>query len=269
MPTSRLLARLLAAAGLAAATLCAPPAHAQAAPGTPVSANGFSVPGLAVSSPAPGSAAAQAADNVAGLLHIKQGVILDEGGKMVSVATLGKCAEYIQGLLATASIVVSPEAYNINIGDLLIPLSQSQITIIAEALRTAAAQQINYNTSASPDGKVGLFFSAAPAPARTIAVYNLSAYLNADPSADEKSANAKLNSLTQLILDTLHTLNPSVPVDQQASFEFHPGAGLLVVIGTPDAQDTAGKIVQALYSSPFLPQHLVGNKSPSAGSTSN
>jgi hypothetical protein len=81
---------------------------------------------------------------------------------------------------------------------------------------------------------------------RQTQVFNLTDYLNPDGKADDKAVEEKLSSLTDIIFKTLKDLDPAFSDAIQPHYQFHKGANLLVVIGTPEALSVANQVVNAL-----------------------
>jgi hypothetical protein len=86
------------------------------------------------------------------------------------------------------------------------------------------------------------------APGRQVEVFNLTDYFNSFGGMDEESraklVTTSLDEIKKIVSTTLQLISE----DQNSSiaFQFHAGANLLVVSGTPDALEVARKVVGAL-----------------------
>ena len=90
-------------------------------------------------------------------------------------------------------------------------------------------------------------------------VFNLTDYLNPDGKADDKTIHEKLASLTDIIYKTLKDLDPAFSDAVQPHYQFHEGANLLVVIGTPEDLTVANQVVNALQPPDGNPREKMSN----------
>lgn len=97
-----------------------------------------------------------------------------------------------------------------------------------------------YILSEVPGGMTG--------PGRRVEVFNLTGYFNSFGDADEESSNKRVDESLEQIKKIVTTTLQTVDEDRNSviGFQFHAGANLLVVSGTPDALEVARKVVSAL-----------------------
>jgi hypothetical protein len=86
-----------------------------------------------------------------------------------------------------------------------------------------------------------------PKPSRSVEVFNLSGYIDQLGKPDVKEIERNVEKIGIIINDTVQRLKGEYYTSEDlASFEFHPGASLLIVIGLPESLDVARKVVTAL-----------------------
>jgi hypothetical protein len=113
-------------------------------------------------------------------------------------------------------------------------------------------------------------------PGRAVEVFNLHGYLQNLPRHDEKNPQESAKALDQnlaeiqmMIRQTLAMLRQDQPGLEEPQFQFHSGASLLVVIGSPEAIEISRKIVTALpyYASSGGGSLAMGSGSPATPSS--
>jgi hypothetical protein len=164
-----------------------------------------------------------------------------------------------------ANIVLSPGLPRIRIMNLKLRATSLQQEL--EALRVASGNKFVWNDNfnspvldpttglpvARKDDKTPLFIlSENPAAmaglGRQVEVFNLTDYFNSFGDTDEdsraKRVDESLQQIENIVTQTLRTVEEDLyPV---IGFQFHRGANLLVVSGSPDALEVARKVVSAL-----------------------
>jgi hypothetical protein len=92
--------------------------------------------------------------------------------------------------------------------------------------------------------------TAEPAPDRQVEVFNLTGYLHNLGKTDDQGADEALHSIAKLVADvvevTMRDLHEDPAKVDHPSFQVHPGANLLIVVGSPRAIDITRKVVSAL-----------------------
>ncbi len=102
---------------------------------------------------------------------------------------------------------------------------------------------------------------------RRVEVFNLSDYFSSLGSGQEeetqKLVNNSLDEIKKIVITTLEAMDQ----DHNAtiSFQFHSGANLLVVIGTPDAIEVAERVVAALQAQAGPPAGFPGGAGGAVG----
>ena len=91
--------------------------------------------------------------------------------------------------------------------------------------------------------------SGMGAPGRLVEVFNLTDYFasplgSGDEETNLKRVEASLEEIKRIVTSTLQVTDEDH--NSTVSFQFHSGANLLVVAGTPDAVEVARKVVNAL-----------------------
>ena len=111
-------------------------------------------------------------------------------------------------------------------------------------------QLIPANNPYNINGTGGSAPTASDTPERQMAAFNIKNYL-ADLArhgkSDESALEAAFGDLQNVINDSLQRLKGSpLTREEQPEIEFHHGAGIMIVIGSPKAIDVATKIINAL-----------------------
>jgi len=180
-------------------------------------------------------------------LEIRKGQIM-EGDKQIGTASVGGILDYLRKKNYDFTIALGPGVADVVVGDMILNMDTFGNYAVGQAIAISASEPLVFNTD----------FPALvlkDQQQRQVAVFNLSAYLNPNGDADDKSIRTKLDSLTQIILHTLEDVNPIDPGGKRLSFQFHAGANLLVVTGTEQAIKVAGQVVNALNPQRPLPMY--------------
>ncbi|MGA2867513.1 MAG: hypothetical protein ABSF95_23825 [Verrucomicrobiota bacterium] len=204
-------------------------------------------------------------------LEIVDGTFLRKGHK--TEATLANVVDTFRDLWPEANIVLAPELAKLKVADLKLR-SVGQLPEALEALRVASGYRFEWRQgwptgAAAIDPATGLPVTAGESALyvldlglgsqgnpgerarRSVEVFNLSGYLQHLGKKDEKEVGDSLHQIEMIVFKTLVNVarlnEDNLPENELLpDFQFHPGASLLIVIGSPDALDVARKIVTAL-----------------------
>lgn len=197
------------------------------------------------------------------VLDITGGMLLHKGQK--TEATLANVVGVLRDLFPGANIVLAPELARMKIADLKLR-SVEQLSEALEGLRVASGYRFAWRKGwpgGAVDPATGLPVSVDASSLyvldlgterdpltqarRAVEVFNLSGYLIHDGMIDEKQSAACVQEIEHVVNQTLAMLKQgSLAEDDHTDFQFHPGASLLIVIGSPEALDVARKVVTAL-----------------------
>ncbi len=209
-------------------------------------------------------------------LEIVDGMLIPHGGKGAKgPATLGRVVDELRNQYPKANIVLAPGLATAPVSDL--KLHAGGLPDGLEAIRVASGDKfvwvgppganpgvpaIDPTTGLAlthfPDLSTGLYTlrEAPDENARMVEVFNVGPYLEylerhyqKDPKRSQNSLEVRssIDELQEMIGDTLTMLKTASGVPtERPRFRFHPGANLLVVIGTRDAVEVARKVVSAL-----------------------
>jgi hypothetical protein len=252
---------------------------------------------LAADKPAKSPEAASASNELepAGYaLEIQNGSIVRGVGRKDSEATLENVVDVLREKYTHANIVMAPGLAKLKISDL--KLRALRLPEQLEAIRVASGGKFEWhgpgdgmiagggylvpestpvdpstglpvaaaNEAVSPFN-AGLFVLREPAPtpstARMVEVFNLSPMIE-KMLVKEIDLPAHLERFEQIIGETLKSLDPDA--SRSPIYQFHSGANLLVVIGTPVEIDVARKFVMALLGESDLPRPARYGASPAA-----
>ncbi len=161
-------------------------------------------------------------------------------------ATLGTAVKALEDIYPQATIAMNPKLQSLKLADLQVRASDPEADL--EALRAACGSQFDLDLS-----RRGMsLYALAPnevferekqqaTGAKEIQVFSLTGYLE---QRDKDADPAKMvDQLQGVINETIGDLDDSIAPPK---FRFHKDANLLVVIGTPQAIDVAGKVISAL-----------------------
>ncbi len=179
-------------------------------------------------------------------LEIRHGAIL-ENGKDTVLATIGNILDYMNKRSFAPSIVFGPGVDQYQLRDLVLHLPEFSAGDVCAAIQASSDSAV-----LSEEIRPGIFaLRLHDTPERGIAVYNLNSYFNtADGKADDKTIQDKLAAVSDIIFKTLKDLDPTFGDATQPHYQFHKGAYLLVVTGTPQELDVANKVIGALTQTP-------------------
>jgi hypothetical protein len=163
-------------------------------------------------------------------------------------ATLLNVVEVLRDLHTNANITIAPGLEKLRVGDL--KLRSSRLDNELQAIQLASGLKFDCVLARNSDATNPFFLlSAQPAEqTRKADVFNLSPYFQQLGEPDSKEIDENVQRISDLILKTYAELRPDTT--ERPSFQFHPGANLLVVIGQPDALEVAQKCINALQQ-PF------------------
>ena len=209
-------------------------------------------------------------------LEIVDGTLALDGKKVE--ATLANVVDALRSRYQEANIALAPSLGKLNISDL--KLRAGPLIDELEAVRVASgdkfviqgpggAPAIDPNTGLPvKDGaNSGLFvLQQAPATAQTercVEAFNLDPYLTSlrrgaplTESAQDRAKREQLSidELTMMVGETIAMMKNEAQPPEPPVFRFHRGASVLVVIGSRESVDVAGKIVNALPGMTGTPQ---------------
>jgi hypothetical protein len=157
-------------------------------------------------------------------------------------ATIANLAEYARTRLHQ-NIVLSPGVGSIRVQDMT--LQNANLQSFFQALMVATSMEVEgHPLGGQPGASSETWAITGRHHSRRVEVFNLTGYLD---GKDEQSTEARLHELEQIIRSTAKELSHRDFVGEEApSFQFHPGAHLLIVTGTDDLVDIARKVVDAL-----------------------
>jgi hypothetical protein len=178
-------------------------------------------------------------------------------------ATLRNLVEVLRELHPDANLVLSPGTEKIRIDNL--KLRASSLENELSALRVASGSKFQWTPTGGTENERPLYVlgsgASLPGAQRKAEVFNLSPYLQQFGEQDKDEVAKGIAQIEKLIFETLNAVSPD-QVDNSPSFQFHPGANLLVVIGAPDALEVARKVVVALQGQA---DDSVGRRGPRGG----
>jgi len=186
------------------------------------------------------------------VLEIRNGVIMDNG-KPAGTATIGNILDYFVKKGEKFGIILGPGVADLQISDLVLNYNWDEsdaAKVFGVAIGSAVEDQVQVIQT-----DIGVFrLTLRQDTTRQTQVFNLTDYLNPDGKADDKTIQDKISSLTDIIYKTLHDVHPMNTDAVQPHYQFHKGANLLVVIGTPEALTIANQVVNALQPTDGSPQ---------------
>ena len=166
-------------------------------------------------------------------------------------ATIGNLTKYLRAANPNLNIVLSPGAAEVKINDL--KLRSGDMKALTEAVGIATDGTVRGSSLSGKDNWT-FMVQRRPNQEQAIEVFNLSGYIQTLNTPDDKVIAQKLDELENLILRTLMRLGQRQKGEyssvQDPEFKFHPGTGLLIVMGPPDAIEVTRKIVNALPGQP-------------------
>jgi hypothetical protein len=183
-------------------------------------------------------------------LKVEEGSVYERVGsenwKLVGAATLEVSVKALQDIYPQVTIAMDPKLAKVPLADLKVRADDPQADL--EALRAACGSQFDLDGSRRGLSLFTLtangYFERAQAAAagtREIQIFSLAGYLEQRPK--DTKLEHMVDELQDVINQTIGDLDGTIP---QPRFRFHVDAKLLVVIGTPQAIDVAGKVINAL-----------------------
>lgn len=200
-------------------------------------------------------------------LQIVDGQLLRPGGPVE--ASLANVIDALREHYPEANIAMSPGLAKLTVGDL--KLRAGSLAEELEAVRVASGERIDIQapkpvaSAVDPNtglplrdtrnANSGLFVvheSSFPGNRRTVEAFNIAPYLEwlrhqpKEPAAASRQESDGPEQVQKIISDTLDSLSAESGRVDSPSFQFHPGASVLVVIGTPESVEVARKIINVL-----------------------
>ncbi len=216
-------------------------AVAQSNPSTPPPPPGY--PGAAVEASAPEG-------NY--VLEINETVFTHRGKK--EAATLAAVLDALRDIYKHANLVVSPRVErSVMIQDL--KLRTDNLGDALEAVRIASGEAFQWRLASSHGGPItdpasGMYVITPPeepAGERQVQAFNLTPYLQSAGITKPDEVRSALEDIKRMIAEAINSLKGGA--DPRTDFQFHPGANLLVVIGSRETLPVATTIISALQGS--------------------
>lgn len=194
-------------------------------------------------------------------LDIVDGGFEDKPGNRVP-ATIANLAGWLREKAPGINLVLSPTAGEMTVNNLR--LRSASVADFLQALNIATDGQVQGRPLGASERAYALMGRPHDSPPdRTVEVFNLSPYLrtipmpapapntSAPPAAEEKDRERRIfeavENVSCIIKETsLNLERETGKKEEPLSIKFHPGANLLVVIGTPHQMAVAQKVVTAL-----------------------
>ncbi|HSU56856.1 MAG TPA: hypothetical protein VLT36_22545 [Candidatus Dormibacteraeota bacterium] len=211
--------------------------------------------------------------NAAGFdLQVVEGQLVLRTGNVD--ATLGRVIDALREQYPEANIVMSPGLAKVKVGDL--KLRGGRLTEELEAVRVASGEKFDLQTPAQAvptiDPTTGMPVASTKAPSAGLYVLRQAQYSSRPPRILEAMnigpylewlgrrphEEGKRHSEQQELSELQEMIDAAVldfkagegrdreHQDDQLIFKYHPGATLVVIIGSPDSVEIARKIVNAL-----------------------
>lgn len=200
-------------------------------------------------------------------------------------ATLGNVVSALREMWPDSNIAVAPDLAGVRIEDLKLR-SVTELPDALDALRVASGYRFEWrrnSAAGSMNPATGLPVPGAASQyslyvldlgldsqgkplghaRRIVEAFNMSRYLDerirlgkspVDKATFDQMANECLGQIERIIRQTLESLKGDyLTQSDHPDFQYHPGTGLLIVIGTPEAIDVARKVLTALPGVPAPP----------------
>jgi len=176
-------------------------------------------------------------------LDIKQGDIR-LGRSTVKPATVANVIKDLSDQAPHADFVLSPGVAEIVVSNLT--LRSADLRGALQAIGAATGNKVRV----LPLGERNLYaltLGEAARPEKSLEAFNLSPVLDSLGPRDSKAVAHQVEEITQFILATIKNFDQRTKQERgNPLVSFHPGTGLLVVIGHPEQLEIVSKIVQAL-----------------------
>ena len=202
-------------------------------------------------------------------LDIKQGD-MRLGRSTVKPATVANVIENLRDQAIHADFVLSPGVAEIVVSNLA--LRSADLRGALEAIGAATGNKVRVFPLGEERNIYALNLGQAPRPEKSLEAFNLSPVLDSLGPRDSKAVAQQVEEITQFILATIKNFDQRTKQERGTPLvSFHPGTGLLVVIGHPEQLEIVSKIVQALNApvrsgAPARPENV--EATPKSKSTS-
>lgn len=173
-------------------------------------------------------------------LEIREGLFV-KGGNHGKPATIGNVVEFLQARNPNLDVIFSPGVAEVVIRDL--KLRTQETGLVFEALTVATGNAV-HAARIGHDGRIWGLTGQAAAKAgsdRQVEVFNLGGFLKHLRERDQNRREPDTSQIADMINETAAATKQEPPV-----IRFHPGANLLIVVGTSEAIEVARKVVGAL-----------------------
>jgi len=196
-------------------------------------------------------------------LEIAHGVLLQprEPGKKLE-ATVGNVVDALRERYPDANIVLTPGLAKLEVSDL--KLRAAHLDEELQAIEVASGDKFRHSHESAPGGAdsglVILRPQPGPGTTRVVEAFNLDPYLqwiagknSGNNQNKDQVSRYVLGDLQKMIENTIATLKQGESGGaDQPTFQFHPGANVLVVIGTQESVNVARKLIKALPGEGFI-----------------
>ena len=188
-------------------------------------------------------------------LEVRNGTKMS-GGQ--SPATIKNLVEYVRQQNPDMNFVLAPGVESVVVENL--ELRSADVPAFVKALEFATARAVG-GGQISPNTWALTSRDRHPTPrAKQVEVFNLSGYLHHLRQQDPRNdVERNLDQLKTTIEETLVLQKgEDISSEERPAVRFHPGANLLIVVGSPEAIDIARKIVSALPGQQPDPLRMAG-----------
>jgi hypothetical protein len=176
-------------------------------------------------------------------LEVRHGNIIEDG-KEINNATVGNVVDYVQKKYPEFSILYSGVA-DMPVGDLYLHMPDFLPNSVCHAI-AKSTDGLVFDDGVDSGGVRSLTLAPTESLDRDVEVFNLTVYVNPNGNLDSKTVHEKFESVVEIILETLHDLDPNASNNAAPRFQFHEGANLLVATGSREALQVTTKVVTAL-----------------------
>lgn len=185
-------------------------------------------------------------------LEVTAGGALIDNGRPIA-PTLGNAIDILRRLHPELTFALSPGLGDVKLAELKLHANDVDQTL--EALRLATGNRFDFAAPAhSSGGDHTLYLLQGIEPPnrrRMVEAFNLGDWISGARSDEEKGK--RVRQLEEIIYTTIEKLRESsLEPNDRPEILFHPEANIMVVIGTPQSIEVAGKLARALNPSPYM-----------------
>jgi hypothetical protein len=179
--------------------------------------------------------------------HVDVNALYGPGDLYGVPPTVGNVVKYLQAINSNLNIVMSPGAADLTIGDL--KFHSLDMNGLVNAIFIASGGVVRGSAMPGKDNWAFTTSEHERKPKSEVEVFNLTGYIGMLGNLDKDGLRKKLDEIQALIVDTLDSMSHNQDGSSDYAhpdFRYHPGTGLLVVIGTAQAIEVSRKIIYAL-----------------------